>query len=114
MWKTHQNKYPVLSLIAKDYLIIQATSVSSEQAFSVAGNTITQTRNRLKPETARATLCLKSWIENEIGITNVNNENHETSSDSDSDYSDGDYSDSDSTDSDSTDSNNNSSDTNSN
>jgi hypothetical protein len=40
-WKSHQKEYPVLSLIARDYLIIQATSVCSEQAFSVAGNTIT-------------------------------------------------------------------------
>src|SRR3954452_7468682 len=95
-WKEHQDEYPVLSLIAKDYLIIQATSVAAEQAFSVAGNTITQTRNKLEPETARATLCLKSWIENEIGI-DVNNENEETSDDN---SSSGDYSDSDTTNSD--------------
>ena len=54
------NIYPILSLIAKDYLSIQATSVAAEQAFSVAGNTITPTRNKLDPETTRATLCLKS------------------------------------------------------
>jgi hAT family C-terminal dimerisation region/Domain of unknown function (DUF4413) len=110
-WKTNQSKYPVLSLIAKDFLIIQATSVPSEQAFSVAGNAITQTRNRLDPETARATLCLKSWIENRIGIPNVNNENHETDetgNDNDSDDSDYDP------DSNNTDSNSNSSNTDSN
>ena len=59
-WKEHQNEYPILSLIAKDYLSIQATSVVAEQVFSVAGNTITPTRNKLDPETTRATLCLKS------------------------------------------------------
>jgi len=85
-------------LIARDYLIIQATSVPSEQAFSVAGNTITQTRNRLDPETARATLCLKSWLENEIGI-NLDNEESNSNDDSDGDYHDSSsstYSDSDS------------------
>ena len=80
-WKENQNKYPTLSLIAKDYLSIQATSVAAEQAFSVAGNTITPIRNKLDPETTRATLCLKSWIENEMGINN--NINHETSDDDD-------------------------------
>ena len=68
--------------------------MASEQAFSVAGNTITPTRNKLDPETTRATLCLKSWIENEMGISNVN---HETSDDNDDNNSDGDddiYSDS--------------------
>ncbi len=92
-WKEHQNEYPILSLIAKDYLIIQSTSVAAEQAFSVAGNTITQTRNKLEPETAKAILCLKSWIENGLGIINVNNENHEVDSDDDSNYSDNNYSD---------------------
>ncbi|RGB33274.1 hypothetical protein C1646_761867 [Rhizophagus diaphanus] len=33
-----------------------------EQAFSVAGLTISSLRNRLDAETARVTLCLKSWI----------------------------------------------------
>ena len=65
-WQAHQKEYPILSQIARDYLCIQATSVASEQAFSVAGNTITKTRNRLLPETARACLCVKSWIENDI------------------------------------------------
>jgi hypothetical protein len=96
-WKEHQDEYPVLSLIAKDYLIIQATSVAAEQAFSVAGNTISQTRNKLDPDTAKAILCLKSWIENGLGIINVNNENNEANGDdnsnSNSNYSDDDYSD---------------------
>ena len=86
-WKEHQSEYPTLSLIAKDYLIIQATSVAAEQAFSVAGNAITQTRNKLDPESARAILCLKSWIENEMGINNLYIYN-ETSDD---DYSDSSY-----------------------
>jgi len=37
--------------MARDYLTIQATSVASEQAFSIARNAITKTRNRLLPET---------------------------------------------------------------
>ena len=52
--------------MAKDYLSIQVTSVPSEQAFSIAKNTITPTRNRLDPEKARASLCLKSWIDSEL------------------------------------------------
>ncbi|GBC13304.1 zinc finger BED domain-containing protein RICESLEEPER 2-like [Rhizophagus irregularis DAOM 181602=DAOM 197198] len=62
-WQAHYNEFPVLCNIARDFLPIQATSVASEQAFSVAGNTITKTRNRLLPETARACLCVKSWMD---------------------------------------------------
>jgi hAT family protein/uncharacterized protein DUF4413 len=67
-WQIHENEYPVLAKMSRDYLSIQATSVACEQAFSVAGNTITKTRNRLDPETARSILCAKSWIENNVGI----------------------------------------------
>ena len=93
-WKEHQNEYPILSLIAKDYLSIQVTSVAAEQAFSVAGNTITPTRNKLDPETTRATLCLKSWIENEIGINHINNE-IDSNTNTDSNYTDSSDTDSD-------------------
>jgi hypothetical protein len=62
-WQAHSNEFPVLCNIARDYLPIQATSVASEQAFSVAGNAITKTRNRLSPDTARVCLCLKSWMD---------------------------------------------------
>jgi hypothetical protein len=65
-WQAHTKEYPTVSEMARDYLTIQATSVPSEQAFSVAGNTISKTRNRLLPETARACLCMKSWIINKI------------------------------------------------
>ena len=62
-WQAHSNEFPVLSKMARDYLTIQATSVASESSFSIAGNTITKTRNRLLPETARACLCSKSWMD---------------------------------------------------
>ena len=62
-WKFHEKDYPILSKIAKDYLAIQATSVPSERAFSISGLTISKTRNRLDPETARAIICMKNWIE---------------------------------------------------
>jgi len=62
-WKTHDKDYPILSKIAKDYLTIQATSVPSERAFSISGLTISKTRNRLDPETARVIICMKNWIE---------------------------------------------------
>jgi hypothetical protein len=65
-WQAHSSEFPIISDMARDFLTIQATSVASEQAFSVAGNTITKTRNRLLPETARACLCMKSWLSNDL------------------------------------------------
>jgi hypothetical protein len=61
-WKTHQDEFPVLASMARDWLAVVATSVPCESVFSIAGNTITRNRNRLNPETAKALLCLKSWL----------------------------------------------------
>ena len=58
-------EYLILSKMAQDYLAIMSTSVSCKQFFSVAGKQITQTHNRIDPKTARACLCLKSWLEQE-------------------------------------------------
>lgn len=65
-WKIHSSEYPILAQMAKDYLSIMSTSVPCEQFFSIAGKQITQTRNRLHPDTTQACLCLKSWLEQEI------------------------------------------------
>jgi len=59
-------EFSLLSQMAKDYFTIQATSVASEHSFSVASNTLTKVRNRLHSTTARASLCLKSWMMNNI------------------------------------------------
>ncbi|GES76749.1 zinc finger BED domain-containing protein RICESLEEPER 2-like [Rhizophagus clarus] len=42
-WQAHSSEFPVLSLMAKDYLAIQSTNIACEQVFYVAGNTITKT-----------------------------------------------------------------------
>ncbi|CAB4493234.1 unnamed protein product [Rhizophagus irregularis] len=62
-WKNHSMEYPTLSKMAKDYLAIMQMSVPCEQFFSIAGNQFSQTRNRIDANTARACLCLKSWLE---------------------------------------------------
>jgi len=36
-WRTYTSKYPRLSLMARDFLAIPATSVPSEQVFPIAG-----------------------------------------------------------------------------
>ncbi|CAG8706722.1 16236_t:CDS:1, partial [Cetraspora pellucida] len=46
--------------MAQDYLIAQATSVPSEQAFSLAKHTINALRNQLENEKVHASLCLKT------------------------------------------------------
>lgn len=49
-WKFKKDKYPSIALLARRYLCIPATSVSSERCFSTAGNIVTKKRASLLPE----------------------------------------------------------------
>ena len=60
-WKTHEESLPRLAQMARDYFATPATSVPSEQAFSIAGDLISKKRNRMAPETANELMSLKSW-----------------------------------------------------
>lgn len=65
-WKTHSTEYPNLSKLAMDYLCIQASSVPCEQLFSVAGQVLCKSRNRLTGESVHASICLRSWMKENI------------------------------------------------
>ena len=58
-WKVNQNLYPTLAHQVRKYLAISSTSVPCERLFSVAGNAITDKRNRLTPLTVYNLLFLK-------------------------------------------------------
>ncbi|CAG8521373.1 12958_t:CDS:2 [Dentiscutata erythropus] len=64
-WANNNNRFPILAKIAQNYLAIQGSSVPCEEAFSTTSRTISKLRNRLNPKTANASICLKSWIEND-------------------------------------------------
>ena len=58
-WKNNSYKYPYLSILARRYLAIPATSTSIKSIFLISSNIITKPRNRLSPETVRILLLLK-------------------------------------------------------
>lgn len=59
-WLNFASVYPILSDIAKKYLVIVATSVPSERLFSRAGNILTDSRNRLSANHLQELLFLNS------------------------------------------------------
>ena len=48
-WKQEKSRLPMLSSVARKFLCICATSVSSERIFSTGGNIVTDHRTCLKP-----------------------------------------------------------------
>ena len=57
---------PVWTSLARDYLSIMASSVSSERAFSQGGITISKRRSRLKGDIVEALQCVKCALRNDL------------------------------------------------
>lgn len=62
-WSKREILYPRLSLIAKKYLSMCATSVPSERVFSTAGELVSKKRNRLSSENIEKILFLNGNME---------------------------------------------------
>jgi hAT family C-terminal dimerisation region len=62
----NSTRYPVWASLARDYLPVMASSVSSERAFSSAGITISKRRSRLKPDIVEALQFLKCLHRREL------------------------------------------------
>lgn len=61
-WNKHQDIYPNLTKMARDFLSTAATSVPSERLFSQVGLVLRKHRNRLNEDSAKSILCLISWL----------------------------------------------------
>ena len=48
--------------MARDFLAIPVSTVSSESAFSAAGRILGKNRTSLAPETLEALICAKDWF----------------------------------------------------
>ena len=62
-WKTNAPCYPCVSIIARKFLCIPATSVTSKQIFSAAGYVVSKLRASLSPENVDALLYLRQNTE---------------------------------------------------
>lgn len=61
-WSDHKHEFPRLSILCAYYLAIPSSSASSEREFSAAGQTISEQRTNLKPETVDSILVLHSTL----------------------------------------------------
>jgi hypothetical protein len=60
-WKVNQVKYPILSLLARDVLVVQVSTVASESAFSSSERIVSKFRSSFEPEVVQALVCTKDW-----------------------------------------------------
>ncbi|XP_058088811.1 putative AC transposase isoform X2 [Magnolia sinica] len=62
-WKANSTRYPKLSLMARDYLAVQATSVAPDELFSAKGDDIDKRRICLPHGCAQPILCIRAWAQ---------------------------------------------------
>ncbi|XP_044369507.1 zinc finger BED domain-containing protein RICESLEEPER 1-like [Triticum aestivum] len=61
-WKVNAHRFPVISKMARRFLTIPATSVSSESTFSTGGRILDDYRSSLRPAMVEALVCASSFI----------------------------------------------------
>ncbi|CAI0462515.1 unnamed protein product [Linum tenue] len=55
-------KYPIISQMARDILVVPISTVASESAFSTGGRVLDSFRTSLSPEVVEALICCEDWI----------------------------------------------------
>lgn len=61
-WRLNTHRFPVVSRLAKRFLTVPASSVSSETTFSAGGRVLDDYRSSLRPSMVQALICASSWI----------------------------------------------------
>ncbi|KNE91858.1 hypothetical protein PSTG_14712, partial [Puccinia striiformis f. sp. tritici PST-78] len=61
-WKEHCREFPILALLAKDYLACCATSASVERCFSAAADTCSSDRGSLAARTIERCVSSHQWL----------------------------------------------------
>ena len=65
-WTSNAQRWPNLSRMAFDALLIPVMSAECERCFSSAKNAITDLRNRLGPDSIEACECQRHWFLNKL------------------------------------------------
>ncbi|GJY17510.1 zinc finger BED domain-containing protein RICESLEEPER 2 [Tanacetum coccineum] len=68
-----QSQFLVLSIMARDLLSVQASTVDSESAFSLSGRVLSIRRTRLTPASLEMCICLKDHLDAQERIQHTSN-----------------------------------------
>nr|GEZ56580.1 zinc finger BED domain-containing protein RICESLEEPER 2 [Tanacetum cinerariifolium] len=72
-WKVRQSQFPVLSIMARDLLSIQASRVASESTFSLSGRVLSIRRTRLTLASLKMCIFLKDHLDAQERIQHTSN-----------------------------------------
>jgi hypothetical protein len=58
-WREHKQSYLILSIMARDIMVVPVSTVSSKSCFSLTGRILEERRRRLLPEHVEMLTCIK-------------------------------------------------------
>ncbi|GJX44660.1 zinc finger BED domain-containing protein RICESLEEPER 2-like protein [Tanacetum coccineum] len=61
-WKVNSQRFPILSLMARDLLAIPISTVASESVFSTSGRVLDSYRSSLGDKTIECLVCAQDWL----------------------------------------------------
>ena len=61
-WKINSKRFPILSTLARDVLVVPISTVASEYAFSIEGRVLDSFRSSLTPKIVEALICSADWM----------------------------------------------------
>ncbi|XP_031131843.1 zinc finger BED domain-containing protein RICESLEEPER 2-like [Ipomoea triloba] len=61
-WKVNAGRFPVLSKMARDILVVPISTVASESTFSTSGRVLDAFRSSLTPKIVEALICAQDWL----------------------------------------------------
>ncbi|GKB02657.1 zinc finger BED domain-containing protein RICESLEEPER 2-like protein [Tanacetum coccineum] len=68
-WKVNSPRFPVLSLLARDVLVIPISTVASESVLRTGGRVLDAFRSSLTPHVVESLICTQDWFrENSMGL----------------------------------------------
>ncbi|KAF8399182.1 hypothetical protein HHK36_015047 [Tetracentron sinense] len=67
-WKVNSTRYPRLSVMARDFLAVQPTSVAPIELFCDKGDKIDKLRFCMPHSSVQTLLCIQSWIQSGIEL----------------------------------------------
>ncbi|OWM86431.1 hypothetical protein CDL15_Pgr021518 [Punica granatum] len=87
-WMENGDKYPILQLIARDFLAIPISCTTSDPAFSALGRVLPKQYRKLKPDMLETLMCTNNWLRNEMEGDSLNADSGSVCSTRDGDDSD--------------------------
>ena len=61
-WKLNSQRFPILSRLVRDLLVVPISTVVSESIFSTGGRMLDVLRSTLTPKLVEALICTQDWL----------------------------------------------------